>query len=59
VLGQTVGRGTSGVYNVGISSPECRSKSGHKNRAQIVQKCGTVQIFRSDSNKSKFDSGGN
>jgi hypothetical protein len=42
-----------------ISSPECRSKSGHKNSKQVVWKCVTVQIFGDDSNKSKFDSGGN
>jgi hypothetical protein len=31
----------------------------HKNHKQIVCKCITVQIFGNDSNKSKFDSGGN
>jgi hypothetical protein len=39
--------------------PECRSKSGHKNSKQLVWKCITVQIFVDNSNKSKFDSGGN
>jgi hypothetical protein len=28
-----------------ISSPECTSKSGHKNSKQIVWKCVTIQIF--------------
>jgi hypothetical protein len=43
------------VY-VAISSPECKSKSGHKSSKQIVWKCVTVQIFGDDSNKSKFNS---
>jgi hypothetical protein len=30
-----------------------------KNSKEIVWKCVTVQIFGDDSNKSKFDSGGN
>jgi hypothetical protein len=40
-------------------SPERRSKSGHKNSKQIIWKCVPVQIFGDDSNKPKFDSGGN
>jgi hypothetical protein len=40
-------------------SPECRSKSGHKNSNQVIWKCVTVQIFWDDSKKPKFDSGGN
>jgi hypothetical protein len=44
---------------VSLSSPECRAKLWHKNREQIVWKCGAVQIFGDDSNKSKIDSGGN
>jgi hypothetical protein len=39
--------------------PECRSKLGHKHSKQIIWKCVIVQIFGGDSNKSKFDSGGN
>jgi hypothetical protein len=31
----------------------------NKNSKQIVRKCGIVQIFGDDSNKSKFDSRGN
>jgi hypothetical protein len=31
----------------------------YKNRKQIIRKCVTVQVLRNDSNKSKFDSGGN
>jgi hypothetical protein len=46
------------VY-VGVSEPECRTNSGNKNRKQIIRKCVTVQVFGNDSNKSKFDSGGN
>jgi hypothetical protein len=38
-------------YLVSISSPECRSKSEHKNNKQIVWKCVTIQIFEDDSNK--------
>jgi hypothetical protein len=30
-----------------------------KNRKHIILKCVTVQVFGNDSNKSKFDSGGN
>jgi hypothetical protein len=45
--------------SVAVSSPECRSKLGHKNRKQIMWKCITVQMFGNDSNKSKFDSGRN
>jgi hypothetical protein len=30
-----------------------------KNRKQTIWKCVTVQVFGNDSNKSKFDSGGN
>jgi hypothetical protein len=41
------------------SSPEYRSKSGHKNSKQIIWECVTVQTFGDDSKKSKFDSGGN
>jgi hypothetical protein len=29
------------------------------NSKQIILKCGIVQIFGNNSNKSKFDSGGN
>jgi hypothetical protein len=47
------------VYIEYISSPEYRSKSGHKNSKEIVWNCVTVQIFGDDCNKSKFDSGGN
>jgi hypothetical protein len=32
---------------------------GHRNSKQIIWKCVTIQIFVDDSNKSKFDSGGN
>jgi hypothetical protein len=42
-----------------MSSPENRSKSGHKNNKQIVWKYVTVQILGDDNNKSEFDSGGN
>jgi hypothetical protein len=42
-----------------LSPHQNRSKSGHKNRKQIVWKCVTFQIFGEDSNKSKFDTGGN
>jgi hypothetical protein len=42
-----------------VSGPECRPKSGNKNRKQIIWKCVTVQVFGNDSNKSKFDIGGN
>jgi hypothetical protein len=42
-----------------VSGPECRPSSGNKNRKQIIRKCVTVQVFGNDSNKSKFDSGGN
>jgi hypothetical protein len=38
-------------------SSECRSKSGHKSRKQIIWKCITVQIFGNDNNKSTFYSG--
>jgi hypothetical protein len=34
-------------------------KSGHKNSILIIRKCITFQVFGNDSNKSKFDSGGN
>jgi regulator of RNase E activity RraA len=33
--------------------------SHHWNAGQIIGKCVTVQIFGNDSNKSKFDLGGN
>jgi hypothetical protein len=49
---------TKYVY-VAVLSPECRSKSGHKSSKQIIWKSVTVQIFGDNSNKSKFDSGGN
>jgi hypothetical protein len=39
-------------YNT-VSSPKFKSKSIHKER-----KCIAVQICRSDTNKSKFNSGG-
>jgi hypothetical protein len=42
-----------------INIEKCRSKSGHKDEKQIFWESGTVQTFGSDSNKSKFDSGGN
>jgi hypothetical protein len=44
------------VY-IGVSGPECRSKSGNKNRKQIVCKGVAVQVFGDNSKKSKFDSG--
>jgi hypothetical protein len=44
---------------VGVSLPECRSKSRHKNSKHIVGKGVRVQIFGKDSNKSKSNSGGN
>jgi hypothetical protein len=47
------------VFVYAISSPECKSKSGHKTSKQIVWKCVTVQIFGDYCNKPKFDSGGN
>jgi hypothetical protein len=34
-----------------LSSPECRSKSGHENSKQILGKCVTVQILTNDSKK--------
>jgi hypothetical protein len=37
-----------------ISSPECRSKSVHKNSKQIVWKCVTLQIFGDDSNNQNL-----
>jgi hypothetical protein len=42
-----------------VSGPECRPKSGNKNTKQIIRKYVTVQVFGNNSNKSKFDSGGN
>jgi hypothetical protein len=42
-----------------LSSPECRSKLGHKNSKEIVSKCVTVQIFEDYNKKSKLDLGGN
>jgi hypothetical protein len=47
-----------GLKFIAASSPECRSKSGHKNSKQIISNV-SVQMFGNDSNKSKFDSGGN
>jgi hypothetical protein len=46
-------------YMLLILSPECRSKSGHKNSKLIVLKYVTVQISGDNSTKSKFDSGRN
>jgi hypothetical protein len=36
-----------------------QAKIGEKNRKQFIWKCVTVLVFGNDSNKSKFDSGGN
>jgi hypothetical protein len=33
--------------------------SRDQNRKQIIRKCVTAQVFANDSNKLKFDSGGN
>jgi hypothetical protein len=46
------------VYSA-VSSPECRSKSLHKNSKEIIWICGIVQTFGNCSNESTFDSGGN
>jgi hypothetical protein len=46
------------VY-VDALSPECRPEAWHKDRKQMFRKCGAIKIFENDSNKSKFDSGGN
>jgi hypothetical protein len=46
-------------YMLLSSSPERRSKLGHKNIKPIIEKCVTVQICGNDSNKSKFNSEGN
>jgi hypothetical protein len=34
-------------------------KLGHKNCKQNFRKCDRTEMFRNDSNKSKFDLGGN
>jgi hypothetical protein len=44
---------------VGVSGPECRPKSGNKDCKNVVIKCDTVKIFWNESNKSKFELGGN
>jgi hypothetical protein len=46
------------VY-VDVPSLECRRKSKHKDRKQIVSNVSRVQLFGNDSNKPQFNSGGN